>query len=88
MMLGGSHHELTGLVVGCRRDNKELFGISVRRNRVTEKVLRPADRRYIGMPPLAYEEKIDRVEPRVLRRRRRALVPVPGDNVVRLEKAD
>ena len=30
-----------GMVVGCRRDTKELFAIQVRANRVTEKVLWP-----------------------------------------------
>jgi hypothetical protein len=32
---------LDGVVVGCRRDTKELFTIQVRDNRVTEKVLWP-----------------------------------------------
>ncbi len=31
----------TGMVVGCRRDTKELFAIQVGANRVTEKVLWP-----------------------------------------------
>ena len=34
-------HRLDGLVVGCRRDTKELFAIEVKSNRVTERVLRP-----------------------------------------------
>lgn len=81
-------HELEGVMVGCRRDNKELFQITVRRNRVTEKVLRPADRRYLGMAPLAYEREIDRWEERSLSRRRRPLEPVVPENVVRLERTD
>lgn len=63
-------HVLEGMVVGCRRDNKELFAINVKNNRVTEKILRPADPRYLDFPPLPYELEIDRQEgPR--RRRRR-----------------
>ena len=31
----------TGMVVGCRRDTKELFAIQVAANRVTQKVLWP-----------------------------------------------
>ena len=53
-------HHLEGLVVGCRRDNKELFGIRVRGNVVTTEVLRPADPSYSGYPPLPYEDAIDR----------------------------
>jgi hypothetical protein len=63
-------HVLEGTVVGCRRDNKELFTITVKDNRVTEDVLRPADRRFLDLPPLPYEEAIDRVEARRRRRRR------------------
>lgn len=64
-------HVLDGTVVGCRRDNKELFTITVSGNRIAEQVLRPADRRYLDLPPLPYEEAIDRAEtPRRKRRRR------------------
>jgi hypothetical protein len=63
-------HELDGMVVGCRRDNKELFAITVRRNVVRTEVLRRADRRYLDFPPLPYEQAIDR-EPSRRRRRRR-----------------
>ena len=48
------------MVVGCRRDNKELFGIRVRGNVVSTEVLRSADPRYSDYPPLPYEEAIDR----------------------------
>jgi hypothetical protein len=33
--------QLDGMVVGCRRDTKELFTIQVRANRVSERPLRP-----------------------------------------------
>ena len=69
-------HEVEGQVVGCRRDTKELFSISVRANRVRVKVLREADPRLAGFPPLPYEVADDRWTPR---RRRR-----PRDNVVDL----
>jgi hypothetical protein len=64
-------HVLKGIVVGCRRDNKELYAINVRDNRVTEKILRPADPRYLDYPPLPYEAAIDRWEGRSARRRKR-----------------
>jgi hypothetical protein len=32
--------EFTGMVVGCRRDDAEMVAISVRRNRVSSRVLR------------------------------------------------
>ncbi|MFL5337161.1 MAG: hypothetical protein ACJ8H8_29280 [Geminicoccaceae bacterium] len=72
-------HVVEGMVVGCRRDNKELYAIVARNNRVTERVLRPADQRYVDRPPLPYEAAIDRqVEssPRRRRRRRDGLDPV------------
>ncbi len=52
-------HQLEGLVVGCRRDTRELYGIRVEDNVVTTEVLRPADPRYSDYPPLPYEEVID-----------------------------
>jgi hypothetical protein len=67
-------HVLEGMIVGCRRDNKELYAIVVRHNRVTERILRPADERYVDRPPLAYELAIDReldVSPRRRRQRER-----------------
>lgn len=53
-------HRLDGLVVGCRRDNKQLFAIRVEDSVITQEILRPADRRYLDYPPLPYEEVIDR----------------------------
>jgi hypothetical protein len=68
----GFDHVLEGLVVGCRRDNKELFAIEVKGNRVREKVLRATDRSYLDYPPLAYETVIDRnLSTRQRRRRER-----------------
>ncbi len=65
-------HVLDGIVVGCRRDNKELFAIRVTENVVRTEVLRRADRRYVDYPPLPYEEAIDRdLSPRQRRRRER-----------------
>jgi hypothetical protein len=66
-------HRLDGMVVGCRRDNKELFAINVKANRVTEKVLRAGLPEYLGREPLAYERAIDRWESE--RRRRRRVPP-------------
>jgi len=63
-------HVLEGMVVGCRRDNKELFMISVAANGVRQQILRRADRRYRDYPPLPYEEAIDRELPPSRRRRR------------------
>ena len=58
------------MVVGCRRDNKELFAITVTDNQVEESVLRAADPRYLDFPPLPYEAQIDRERADVKRRRR------------------
>lgn len=65
-------HTLDGMVVGCRRDNKELFAITVVHGVVRETILRPGDRRNLDYPPLPYEEAIDReLSPRQRRRRER-----------------
>ena len=74
-------HVLDGTVVGCRRDNKELFAITVVHNLVQEGIIRPADPRYVDYPPLPYEEVIDRdLSPRQQRRRDEAgaqVLPFP-----------
>jgi hypothetical protein len=62
-------HHLEGLVVGCRRDNKELFEIRVEDNVISQHVLRKADPRYVDYPPLPYEEVIDRDRRQSSRRR-------------------
>lgn len=54
-------HEVSGMGVGCRRDNKELFVLEATDGRVVTKLLRPGDREYLGRPPLPYEAEIDRV---------------------------
>lgn len=65
-------HVLDGIVVGCRRDNKELFAIEVADNVVHTEALRRANRRYLDYPPLPYEEAIDRdLTPRQRRGRER-----------------
>lgn len=56
-------HVLDGMVVGCRRDNKQLFAVTVSENRVREEILRSADRRLRGMPPLPYEDRTDARRP-------------------------
>lgn len=42
-------HVLNGTLVGCRRDNKELFAIRATDNVVTRTVLTRADPRYIDL---------------------------------------
>ena len=72
-------HHLDGMIVGCRRDNKELFAVVVSDNRVREKVLRPADPRYVDLPPLPYETAVDRAtlgRPRKRRRRDAEVIPI------------
>jgi hypothetical protein len=69
-------HRLAGMVVGCRRGTKELFAVAVSDNRVRTRTLRPPDPRYVDLPPLPYEEQIDRENESVRRRRRR---PRDGD---------
>lgn len=64
-------HYVDGQLVGCRRDNKELFAVIVSDNQVRERVLRPADPRYLDRPPLPYEVEKDREETAFGRRRRR-----------------
>lgn len=70
------NHVLTGTLVGCRRDNKELFAIEVSDNEVSRHVIVHADPRYLDYPPLPYEAEIDREDEDIRRRRRR---PLPGE---------
>lgn len=86
-------HVLEGMVVGCRRNDKELFAIRVENNEVSEEILRPADARLEEREALAYEAYMDserdespRPRPRP-RRRPRSSRPTSGssaDNVIRL----
>jgi hypothetical protein len=65
-------HQLDGMVVGCRRDTRELTAITVYANRVTTRTLRGPDPSYAGRPPLPYEKQIDRERADIRRRRRGA----------------
>jgi hypothetical protein len=76
-------HQLNGIVVGCRRDTKQLYAINVKANRVTEKVLREGRPDYYNRPPLPYEEAIDRAQ-QDSRRRRRVPPSEPPEGVVDL----
>jgi hypothetical protein len=70
-------HVLSGVLVGCRRDNKELFAVRVEDNEVSREVMVRADPRYVDCPPLPYETEIDREVDDIRRRRRR---PLPGES--------
>lgn len=78
-------HVLSGTIVGCRRDNKELFAIRVEDNEVTREVMVRADPRYVDYPPLPYEEESDREADDTRRRRRRPL-PEESSKVVPLAR--
>ena len=62
-------HVLDGVVVGCRRDTRELFAIEVRDNVVRTHVLRPGDPEPWEVP-LPYEAANDRWRTRRLCRNR------------------
>jgi len=53
-------HRLDGLIIGNRRDTREMFAICVDDNVVREKVLVPGANTYRGRPRLPYEEAIDK----------------------------
>lgn len=53
-------HVLNGMVVGSRRDNGELFSITVRNNDVEIEMLWPGVKSWSTYPPLAYQAEIDR----------------------------
>ncbi len=77
-------HVVSGMVVGCRRDTKELFAVRAARNRVRTRVLNPGEPAWAAYPALPYETEIDRWQ--VRRRRRRPRVDQPTDNVVDLRR--
>jgi hypothetical protein len=52
-------HRLDGLIVGNRRDTREMFAVCVDDNVVREKVLVPGAETFRGLPRLPYEESID-----------------------------
>jgi hypothetical protein len=64
-------HRVFGVMVGCRRDTREMFVLRVDGTEVVEETLRRPDPSYLDSPPLAYEEAIDRDRERLQRRRRR-----------------
>ena len=65
-------HVVSGMVVGCRRDTKELFAISVARNRVETTILNPGHPEWVAYPALPYEVENDRWMVRRRRRQRRS----------------
>lgn len=52
-------HVINGMVVGSRRDNRELYAITVRDNEVEVEMLWPGVKDWSTYPPLAYQERID-----------------------------
>ena len=68
-------HRVSGMVVGCRRDTKELFAVRVVDNHVSERVLNPGHPEWAAYPDLPYETEIDRSK---VRRRRRRPLPSSG----------
>ncbi|WP_109508680.1 hypothetical protein [Nocardioides speluncae] len=63
-------HVLNGMVVGSRRDNRELYSITVRDSAVEVELLWPGVKEWSDYPPLAYQVEIDRFRAWVLERRR------------------
>lgn len=53
-------HVLNGMVVGSRRDNGELFAITVRDNDVEIEMLWPGETSWSSYPPLRYQVEIDK----------------------------
>ncbi|MFI5624945.1 hypothetical protein ACIA03_15890 [Nocardioides sp. NPDC051685] len=53
-------HVLNGMVVGSRRDNRELYSITVQDNEVDVEMLWPGVKDWSTYPPLAYQEQIDK----------------------------
>lgn len=53
-------HRLDGMVVGCRRDTREIFAVQARGNRITRRVLRPGDPEARVWGALPYEAELDR----------------------------
>ena len=53
-------HFVNGMVVGSRRDNRELYSITVQENDVSVELLWPGVREWSDYPPLGYQVAIDR----------------------------
>ncbi|WP_166139223.1 hypothetical protein [Nocardioides ochotonae] len=62
-------HVVTGMVVGSRRDTRELYSITVRDNDVEVELLWPGNPRWSDYPSLAYQIEIDRFREWVTKRR-------------------
>ena len=61
-------HVINGMVVGSRRDNRELYSITVRNNEVEVELLWPGVWEWSTYPPLAYQTRIDEFREWVLDR--------------------
>ncbi len=70
-------HVLDGMVVGSRRDNRELYSITVVDSHVDVELLWPGNPGWSDYPPLAYQTEIDRFREWVVAQRnaREALLP-------------
>lgn len=64
-------HVLNGMVVGSRRDTRELYSITARENTVEIELLWPGAPEWSDYPPLAYQAEIDRVRERAVDQSRR-----------------
>jgi hypothetical protein len=53
-------HVLNGMVVGSRRDNRQLYSITVRENEVEVEMLWPGVPEWSDYPPLGYQGQIDK----------------------------
>lgn len=53
-------HMLNGMVVGSRRDNRELYAITVEENEVVTELLWPGVPEWSDYPALGYQRSIDR----------------------------
>lgn len=53
-------HVVNGMLVGCRRDNRELYSITVRDNDAEIELLWPGNPKWSTYPPLAHQVQIDR----------------------------
>lgn len=53
-------HQLSGMVVGSRRDTRELYSITARDNEIDIELLWPGSPQWSDYPPLAYQTEIDR----------------------------
>lgn len=53
-------HVVNGMVVGSRRDNRELYAITVHENEVDVEMLWPGVKDWSDYPPLAYQTEVDK----------------------------